>query len=149
MLGEQAQPDQTAPVLADDGDAAQVQHVEGERAHPLDVPRVAVVAGFGGLVGAPEADEVGGDRAQPGVGEHGHHRPVEERPGGLAVQQQDGRPFDGPVRDPRDAHAAAVGIGDVGVLGGVGEVGEIVEPLVGGAEGAHPAILAAGPTSAR
>ena len=66
----------------------QVEHVEDQRAHPLDVPRVAVVRDVGGLVRAAEADEVGRDRAQPGGGEQRDHRAVQERPGRLAVQQQ-------------------------------------------------------------
>ena len=43
VLGDQPQPDQPAPVLADQGDAAQVEDVEGQRAHPLDVAGVGVV----------------------------------------------------------------------------------------------------------
>ena len=88
VLGDQPQPDQAAPVLPDQGYPAQVQRVEGERPDPLHVPRVAVVADLGRLVRPAEPDQVGGDRAQPGGGEHRHHVPVEERPARLAVQQQ-------------------------------------------------------------
>ena len=55
---------QASPVLADQRDVAQVKHVERERAHPFDVPGVAVVGDLGRLVGAAEADQVGRDRAQ-------------------------------------------------------------------------------------
>ena len=71
VLGGQPQPDQPAPVLPDERDAAQVEHVEGERAHPFDVPRVAVVRDLGGLVRAAEPDQVRRDHAQPGCASTG------------------------------------------------------------------------------
>ena len=43
VLGHQAQPDQPAPVLADQRHLVQVEVVEGQLAHPLDVPRERVV----------------------------------------------------------------------------------------------------------
>ena len=88
VLGRQPQPDQPAPVLADEGDLAQVEDVEHQGPHPLDVAGVAVVLDAGRLVRAAEADQVGRDRPQPGVGQDGQQRAVEERPGRLAVQQQ-------------------------------------------------------------
>ena len=59
---DEPQPDQAAPVLADQRDVAQVERVE-HRAHPVDVALVGVVLARGGLVGAAEADQVGGDAA--------------------------------------------------------------------------------------
>ena len=74
VLGDQPQPDQPAPVLADQRDPGQVEGVEDQRAHPADVPRVGVVAAGRGLVRAAEADQVGRDDPQPGVDEHRDHR---------------------------------------------------------------------------
>jgi hypothetical protein len=92
VLRDQAEPDQPAPVLSDQRDVVQVQLVEGQRADPLDVPGVAVVGDACRLVGAPEADQVRGDRADPGIREHPDHVAVEERPARLTVQQQRHRP---------------------------------------------------------
>ena len=88
VLADQAQADEPAPVLADQRDVAQVEPVEEQLAHPLDVAGEGVVGALGGLVRAPEADQVGGDDLQPGCGEHRDHRAVEVGPGGLAVQEQ-------------------------------------------------------------
>ena len=92
MLGHQPQPDQPAPVLADQRHVAQVEVVEGELAHPLDVPRERVVRHRQRLVGPAEPDQVRRDAPDPGVGQHRDHVPVEERPRRLAVQQQRDRP---------------------------------------------------------
>ena len=56
VLADQAQADQTAPVLTHEREVAQVERVEQRGAHPLDVARVGVVGAFGRLVGAAEAD---------------------------------------------------------------------------------------------
>src|SRR5207302_2313903 len=71
-VGNQAQPDQPAPVLADQGDVVEVQGVDGG-AHPVDVALIGVVLAVGGLVAAAEADQVGSDSAVPGGGEHRDH----------------------------------------------------------------------------
>ena len=64
VLAHQAQADQAAPVLADQGDPSQVEPVEEQLAHPLDVAGKGVVAALGGLVGAPEPHQVGRDDLQ-------------------------------------------------------------------------------------
>ena len=56
VLGDQPQPDQPAPVLADQGHLAQVEVVEGQLAGPLDVPGVGVVARRQRLVRPAEPD---------------------------------------------------------------------------------------------
>jgi hypothetical protein len=88
VLGDQAQAEQPAPVLADQRHVGQVERVEQHRAEPLDVPRVRVVLDGGGLVGPAEADEVGHDAPEAGLDEHRHHPAVEVAPRRLAVQQQ-------------------------------------------------------------
>ncbi len=128
MFRHQAQADQAAPVLPDDGQAAQVKMIKRERPDPLHVTREAVIADVGWLVRPAEPGQVRGDRMQPGVREHGHHLAVQERPARLAVQQQ---------------HRLAVGrtcfgegqpqVTDLGVAGRVAEVRQVSEPVVGGA----------------
>ena len=132
MLGGQAQPDQAAPVLADQRDRAQVEDVEGERAHPLDVLRVAVVGHLGRLVRTAEADQVGRDHPQSGVGQHRDHAAVQERPGRFAVQQQHRFAVGGAVLDP--GHPQPV---DLGVVRRVVEVGQLGESLVRRTQGVH------------
>ena len=89
VLAHEAQADEPAPVLAHQRDVAQVEPVEEELAHPLDVAGERVVAALGRLVRAPEADQVGRDDLQPGRGEDRDHRAVQVGPGRLAVQQED------------------------------------------------------------
>ncbi len=62
VLADQAQPDQTAPVLTHQRDPGQVEVIEQHGPHPFDVARVGVVAALRRLVRAAEPDEVGGDR---------------------------------------------------------------------------------------
>src|SRR3546814_5417472 len=57
----QAQADQPAPVLAEQGDVLEVEPGQ-PLAHPGDVPLVGVVAACGRLVGTPETDQVRRDR---------------------------------------------------------------------------------------
>ena len=96
MFGYQPEPDQAAPVLPDEGQAAQVEPVEREPADPFHVPRETVVIDLGRLVRTAEPDQVRCDRPQPGVREHRHDRAIQERPARLAVQQENwlaiGRP---------------------------------------------------------
>ena len=78
MLGDQAQPDQSAPVLADQGDLAQVEVVEDQFPGPLDQPGVGVVDLVDRFVGAAEADQVGHHAPNPAFGEHPNHVPVQK-----------------------------------------------------------------------
>jgi hypothetical protein len=133
VLGGDAQPDEAAPVLADDGDAVEAERVVQEGAGPLDVPGVGVVGGLGGLVGAAEPDEVGGDRPQTGRRELGHDVTVEERPGGLAVQEHHRLAVGGPGLDIGHPQPVA----DLGVTGLVGEVGQAGEAVVGRTQNPH------------
>ena len=65
VLGDQAQPDQPAPVLADQRHVAQVEHVEAPaRAPTRRAGRSVWSAGRGRLVRAAEADQVGRDGPQ-------------------------------------------------------------------------------------
>jgi hypothetical protein len=91
VLGQQAQPQQPAPVLADQRHVGQVEAVEQDRPQPLDVARVGVVLDRGGLVRPPEADQVGDDAPEAGFDQHRRDVPVEVAPRRLAVQQQDRR----------------------------------------------------------
>jgi hypothetical protein len=97
LLARDAQPDQPAPVVADERhplDAVGAERVQ-KAAHPADVSLVAVVVRAGRLVGTAEADEVGGDGPVPGRDQRAHHVTPQVRPRGLAVQEQDD------VRPPR------------------------------------------------
>ena len=123
MLGEQAKPDQPAPVLADQGDVAQVEVVEDQLAGPLDQPGVGVVGLVDRFVGAAETDQVGHHAPNPILDEHPDHVPVEERPRRLTVQQQRYRPVGRSRVDIGHAQGATVGISDLGVCRLPGEVG--------------------------
>jgi hypothetical protein len=138
VFGGQAQADEAAPVLPDERDATQVEGVEDQCPHPLDVPGVAVVGHLGRLVRAAEPDEVRCDHPQAGRYQGRDHRPVQERPRGLAVQQQHrlaaGRAGFDPGHPQRQT---AVGIRHLGVPRLVPEVGKSGEAVVGRAEGLH------------
>jgi hypothetical protein len=66
VLADQAQADQPAPVLAHQRDVGQVEPVEEQLAHPLDVAGEGVVGALGRLVRSAEADQVGRHDLQPG-----------------------------------------------------------------------------------
>ena len=87
---------QRPPVLAEEGEARQVELVEQGRPQPLDHAGVGDVGPVGGLVRPPEADQVGGDAAHARLDEDRDHVPVEVAPRGLAVEEQG----DGPVGRP-------------------------------------------------
>ena len=96
VLGDEAQPDQTAPVVTHEGDVTQLQLLD-QAAHPVHVALIGVVFATHRLVGAAEADQVGSDHPVAGGGDDRHGAAVEVRPRGLAVEQQHrgcaGRPF--------------------------------------------------------
>ena len=137
MLTDEAQADEAAPVLADQGDVAEVEPVEQELAHPLDVAGERVVAAFGGLVGAAEADQVRGHDLQPGAGQDRDHLAVEVRPGRLAVHEQHHRGGGVSLAQVVHPEGAAVAIGDLRVVGLEVEAGQAGEACIGGAEGQH------------
>ena len=141
MLSDQAQPEESAPVLAEVGDLAQVQRVEQGLPQPRDVPGIGVVRPLGRLVGPAEPDEVGRERVQARVGEDRQHGPVEIGPCRLAVHEHDGRPVSRAGLDVR--HAQPVGKRDESRL--VWEVGERGESFLGSAEDIHAAHSAARP----
>jgi hypothetical protein len=93
------------------------------------VPLVGVVLAVGGLVTASEADQVGGDDAVPGRGEHRDHGAVEVRPRRLAVQQEHRGGVPRPLVD--GVHPQPV---DVEVVGLERVAGQVGEALVRGAQ---------------
>ena len=132
MLGHQAQPDQAAPVLANEGDAAQVEAFEEKGAHPVDVALVRVVLAAHRLVRAPEAHQVGRHPAVPGLHEERDHLAVEEAPGGLAVQHQNRGGVARPLVDGVDAQAL-----HLRVVRLEGVAGQVLEALVGSSQTPH------------
>ena len=110
VLGHQPQPEQPAPVLTEQRHLVQVEVVEGQLAHPLDVPGEGVVRQRERLVRPPEPDHVGRHAPDAGVGEDRDHVPVEERPRRLAVQQQRDRSVGGTGVDVRHPQRAAVAV---------------------------------------
>jgi hypothetical protein len=133
----QAQADQATPVLAEEGDAAQVEPVEQRLAHPLDVPGVGVVGLLRGLVAAADADQVGRDHPVPGLDQAGDHVAVQEAPRGLAVHQQHRRGVGRALVDVGDAEGAAVAVVDLDVVRVERVTVEALEPIVGGAQCLH------------
>ena len=57
MLSNHAESDQAAPILADEGDLAQVEVVEDQFASPVDQPGVGMVRLMDRSVGAAETDQ--------------------------------------------------------------------------------------------
>jgi hypothetical protein len=106
------------------------------------VPGVGVVLDPRRLVRAPEADQVGRDGPDTRLGEHGHHVAVEERPAGLAVQQQGHGSVRGSALDVRHPEPCALAVRDVGVARLDGEVGQGLEPVLGRAQQVHDRSLA-------
>jgi hypothetical protein len=88
VLAHQSEPDQAAPVLADQIDPGKVEDIEEKRAHPFDVAGEGVLGPRGGLVGAAEADQVGGHHPQSGPGQHRDHVTVQVAPRRLAVEEE-------------------------------------------------------------
>src|ERR1035437_5233353 len=88
MLGDQAEPDQSAPILTDKRDAGEVESVEEHRPHPLDMASVGVVGLGCRFVGASKADQIGGDHPKAGVYEDRDHLAVEEGPRRFAVERE-------------------------------------------------------------
>ena len=68
----------------------QIQNVESQRPHPLDVAPIAVVFAPGRLVGTTEPDQIGADDAMPGGHHYRNHLAVQIRPRRLAMQHQNG-----------------------------------------------------------
>ena len=136
MLGDQPQPDHAAPVLPDQGQPAQLQPVEGERADPFHVPCIAVVGDRGRLVRPAEPDQVGGDRPETGLGQHRHHGAVQERPARLPVQQQHRLAVGGP-----GLHVGHPQVADVHVTRVVANARQARKAMVGGTEDAHPVMM--------
>ena len=118
-----AQPDQTAPVLAEEGD---VREIEGahQLQHVIDLHRIAVRILVGELVRAPEADEVRRDDAIARVDEDGDHLAEEIAPSRFAVDQQQRLA----VRRRIGAHVDVVQP-DIAHLPVVGRVGPIRQTL--------------------
>jgi hypothetical protein len=130
VLADEAQADQTAPVLPHEGDVLQPELVEQRRPHPLHVGGVRVVVLRRRLVGTPEADEVGGDAAQPGGGQDRDHLPVEEAPRRLTVQQEHDGAAGGALVEVVDAQRPAVTARHLHVPGGEREVGQALEAVL-------------------
>lgn len=118
-------------------DPAQVEVVEDQLARPLDQPGVRVVRRVERLVRTAEADQVRHHAPDPATSEHVDHVPVEERPGGFAVQQQGCRPVRRSRIDVRHAQGATVRVGDLGVPRLPGEVRAVVERVVRGSVDLH------------
>jgi hypothetical protein len=137
MLGGQPQPDQAAPVLSDQSHPLQVQLVEHQLAHPLDVARIAVILDAGRLVRAPEADQVRANDAVPGCGQHRDHLSVQERPRRLAMQQQDRVGVGRAVLHPGHPQRVAFVVGNVGIMCGIREFRQSGEPVVRCAQPQH------------
>ena len=63
VLSNQAESDQPAPILADEGDLAQVEVVKDQFASPVDQPGVGIVRLMDRFVGAAETDQDGSPRS--------------------------------------------------------------------------------------
>ena len=123
LFGEKPQPDQSAPVLAEQVDVVEFQLIE-RRAHPAQMSRVGVITLFRGLVRSAEADQIGRHTAHAGPRERRDHLPVEITPTRLAVQQQHHRAAARTVVDEVHPQRTAVGPTDVEIVGGERVVGQ-------------------------
>ena len=140
LLPRDPQPDERAPVLAEQRDVRQADEVH-PAGHPVDVSLVGVVGDGGGLVGLAEPDQVGREHPVAGVDERRDHRAVEVAPGRLAVQQHHhgavARPFVDVVH-PEGAVLTGLDRGPVRLERVAGQIGE---PLVGSTESMHDVTL--------
>ena len=106
-----------------DRGTAEVEILE-KRRRQLDVAVVGVPVDVGRLVGAPEAGQVGGQAAKAGVAHRRDHLAPQERPGRLAVEEDDRRALAlVDVRQPQPV--------DLAVMRLEREVGKTLEALVG------------------
>ena len=142
MFGHQPQPEQPAPVLTEQRHVVQVEVVQDQLAHPLDVAREGVVLQCERLVRPPEPDHVRRHAPDAGVGEDRDHVPIEERPRRLAMQQERDGSVGGTGVDVRHPQRAAVAVRHLGVRRRPREVRQVGEALVGRAVGLHPASVA-------
>src|SRR5262249_49987137 len=130
VLGGDAEADQPAPVLADEGDVAEIELLD-RGPDPVDVALVGVVLTPGRLVRSAEADQVRRDGAVPGRGDARTRRAVKVRPRRLTMQEEY-------RRRPRalvdDVHAQAA---DVHVARRECEIGEMAEAIFRGADEFH------------
>ena len=127
----EAQPDQPAPVLPQQDDVAEVER-DDQRAHPVNVPLIRVIAHRGRLVASAEAHEIRGNASVPPIDEDRDHRSVEVAPAGLAVQEKDGRRVRRSFIDVVDPHVAGVD-----VVRRKRIAGQIGEALVGRSQDLH------------
>src|SRR5438067_5170286 len=135
LLRQQAQADQSAPVLAEESDVAEIELAQ-ESAHPVEMSLVGVVRAARRLVAAAESRHVGGDRAQPRAGEDRDHLAVEVAPGGLAMEEEHRRTS--ALVDVVKAKAI-----DFEIARSEGPSGKSGKALVGSAQDLHWAIKAA------
>ena len=131
VLGHQSQPEQPAPVLAEQGHLVQVEVVQDQLTHPLDVAGEGVVRQCERLVRPPEPDHVGRHAPDAGVDEDRDHVAVEEGPRRLTVQEQRNRPVGGTGVDVRHPQRAVVAVMHLGVRRRPREVRKVGEALVG------------------
>lgn len=126
------QADQTAPVLAEEGDVLQTarraaathaRHLVEKLFHPLDVLQVPILRELDGLVRAPHADQVGSDHPKPAPDEDRDHLPVQVRPTRFAVHQQDHLAVARALVDV--GHAQSVEVNEAGTVREVSEPGRI------------------------
>ena len=89
MLGHQPQADEPTPVLADKGQAGEVEPVEERFAHPVDVALVRVLGAGRRLVGPTETHQIRGDAPEAGLDDDRDHLAVQVAPRRFAVHQQD------------------------------------------------------------
>ena len=136
VVHDHAQPDEPAPVLAEERDPGEVVPLE-PASHPVDLPLVAVVLEGGGLVGLAVAGQVRRDHPHPFPDEQGDHLPVEVAPDRLTVHAQ----HEGAVRrtlvDVVNAQVAAV-VGANGRVVGLERVaGQVRETRLGRSQYFH------------
>lgn len=91
MRRHQPQAEQASPVLAEEGDAAEVE-LQQPGLQPVHVGLVRVVLGPGRFVRTAEPDEIRCNHSEAGVDERRDHAVIQVRPGGLAVDQKHHRP---------------------------------------------------------
>ena len=131
---EETEADRSAPVLDDERDPRQADGRD-ERSEPVDVAAHRVGRTVDRLVGPAEADEVRGHGPQPPFGQTRHDRPVEVRPRGLPVQQENRLGVGRALIDV--VHPQPVG--QAGEAGREGEPREVVEAFLGCPDDLHVA----------
>jgi hypothetical protein len=137
VLMQDSQSDDASPVVQDQGDVGEIQHVDERRARPLDVTRDAEVLHARRLVGSTEADQIYRDRAISGRDDGRNDAAPQVRPARISVDEDDRVGVARPLVQVVHAQRPAFQVGDLCVVRLERVPGQVCESLFGGSDDFH------------